>query len=159
MPSRRWKRPIDESSPSVSHAKTNLHFSLWPILGPASHRKLRSSCFDLLSPARQAEWEWGCQSVAPLLRRMAAVSRRASTTVAARCLSSRCLSPNPRWIMNDRIVIHVIDDDAAMRDSLAFLLDVNGFKSQVYESADAFLKETSVDVARCIVSDIRIDRK
>ena len=58
--------------------------------------------------------------------------------------------------MNDRTVIHVIDDDAAMRDSLAFLLDVNGFKPQVYESADAFLKGTSLDVAKCIVSDIRM---
>lgn len=58
--------------------------------------------------------------------------------------------------MNDKTVIHVIDDDAAMRDSLAFLLDVNGFKPQVYESADAFLKGTSLDVAKCIVSDIRM---
>jgi len=58
--------------------------------------------------------------------------------------------------MSDKTVIHVIDDDAAMRDSLAFLLDVNGFRPQVYESADAFLKGTNVDVARCIVSDIRM---
>jgi two-component system response regulator FixJ len=58
--------------------------------------------------------------------------------------------------MSDRTIIHVIDDDAAMRDSLAFLLDVNGFKPQVYESADAFLKGMSVDVARCVVSDIRM---
>jgi two-component system response regulator FixJ len=58
--------------------------------------------------------------------------------------------------MSDKTVIHVIDDDAAMRDSLAFLLDVNGFEPQVYESADAFLKGTSVDVARCVVSDIRM---
>jgi two-component system response regulator FixJ len=58
--------------------------------------------------------------------------------------------------MNDKTVIHVIDDDAAMRDSLAFLLDVHGFKSQVYESADAFLKGTSLDVVRCVVSDIRM---
>jgi two-component system, LuxR family, response regulator FixJ len=58
--------------------------------------------------------------------------------------------------MSDKTVIHVIDDDAAMRDSLAFLLDVNGFRPQVYESADAFLKGTNIDVARCIVSDIRM---
>lgn len=58
--------------------------------------------------------------------------------------------------MSDKIVIHVIDDDAAMRDSLAFLLDVNGFKPQVYDTADAFLKGTSLDVARCVVSDIRM---
>jgi two-component system, LuxR family, response regulator FixJ len=58
--------------------------------------------------------------------------------------------------MSDKTVIHVIDDDAAMRDSLAFLLDVNGFQPQVYESADAFLKGAGVDAAKCVVSDIRM---
>ncbi len=58
--------------------------------------------------------------------------------------------------MSDKTVIHVVDDDAAMRDSLAFLLDVNGFEPQVYESADAFLKETGVNTVRCVVSDIRM---
>jgi two-component system, LuxR family, response regulator FixJ len=58
--------------------------------------------------------------------------------------------------MSDKIVIHVIDDDLAMRDSLAFLLDVNGYKPQVYESASAFLKEVEVATLNCIVSDIRM---
>jgi len=58
--------------------------------------------------------------------------------------------------MSDKTVIHVIDDDAAMRDSLAFLLDVNGFKPQVYESADTFLKGEGADAASCVVSDIRM---
>ena len=58
--------------------------------------------------------------------------------------------------MSDQIVIHVIDDDAAMRESLAFLLDVNGFKSHVYESAAAFLEGTSADAVSCVVSDVRM---
>ena len=58
--------------------------------------------------------------------------------------------------MSDKTIIHVIDDDSAMRDSLAFLLDVNGYKPQVYESASGFLKEASVDAPKCIVSDIRM---
>lgn len=58
--------------------------------------------------------------------------------------------------MNDKVVIHVIDDDAAMRESLAFLLDVNGFKPQVYESADSFLKGEGAGTASCVVSDIRM---
>jgi two-component system, LuxR family, response regulator FixJ len=58
--------------------------------------------------------------------------------------------------MNDKTVIHVIDDDAAMRDSLAFLLDVNGFKPLVYDSASAFLSEIAVDASACVVSDIRM---
>jgi two-component system, LuxR family, response regulator FixJ len=58
--------------------------------------------------------------------------------------------------MNDRIVIHVIDDDAAMRDSLAFLLDVNGYQPQVYESAAAFLGGANLAALNCVVSDIRM---
>jgi two-component system, LuxR family, response regulator FixJ len=58
--------------------------------------------------------------------------------------------------MADKTVIHVIDDDAAIRDSLAFLLDVNGFQPQVFESSSAFLAKTASDVPACIVSDIRM---
>ncbi len=43
--------------------------------------------------------------------------------------------------MNDKTVVHVVDDDAAMRDSTAFLLDVNGFKPRIYDSAGALLAE------------------
>ncbi|HEY7843415.1 MAG TPA: response regulator FixJ [Bradyrhizobium sp.] len=62
--------------------------------------------------------------------------------------------------MNDktgnRTIIHVIDDDAAMRDSLAFLLDVNGFGPRVYESADAFLGGVDLASLACVISDIRM---
>jgi two-component system, LuxR family, response regulator FixJ len=58
--------------------------------------------------------------------------------------------------MNDKAVIHVIDDDAAMRDSLAFLLDVNGFKPLTYDSANAFLGKAAADIRGCVVSDIRM---
>jgi two-component system response regulator FixJ len=57
--------------------------------------------------------------------------------------------------MTDK-TIHVIDDDAAMRDSLAFLLDVNGFRPQVHESADAFLAGVDAEAANCVISDIRM---
>jgi two-component system response regulator FixJ len=58
--------------------------------------------------------------------------------------------------MPDKTVIHVIDDDAAMRDSLAFLLDVNGFKPEAFESSNAFLSKAASDAPACIVSDIRM---
>ena len=47
--------------------------------------------------------------------------------------------------MSDKPVIHVIDDDAAMRDSLAFLLDVNGFAPRTHETANAFLSAARID--------------
>ena len=58
--------------------------------------------------------------------------------------------------MTDKTIIHVIDDDGAMRDSLAFLLDVNGFQPQVYESADAFLGAADRAALDCVISDIRM---
>ena len=58
--------------------------------------------------------------------------------------------------MSDKTVIHVIDDDAAMRDSLAFLLDVNGFAPKVYETADAFLDGINLASLACVISDIRM---
>ena len=58
--------------------------------------------------------------------------------------------------MRDKTVIHVIDDDTAMRDSLAFLLDVNGFEPRTYETANAFLSSAAIDAQSCVVSDIRM---
>ena len=58
--------------------------------------------------------------------------------------------------MADKTVIHVIDDDAAMRDSLAFLLDVNGFQPDVFESANTFLAKAMNNAPACVVSDIRM---
>lgn len=52
-------------------------------------------------------------------------------------------------------VIHVIDDDAAMRDSLTFLLEVNGFQVRTYGSASNFL-DALPETPGCIVTDIRM---
>ncbi|WP_332660910.1 response regulator FixJ [Brevundimonas sp.] len=52
-------------------------------------------------------------------------------------------------------LLHVIDDDAGMRDALAFLLDVNGVDARFYESGDAFLAALPVE-AGCLLTDIRM---
>lgn len=52
--------------------------------------------------------------------------------------------------------VHVIDDDEAMRDSLAFLLDVHGIPAQVYDCATAFLDALPAPCEGCIVTDIRM---
>ncbi|MCC8978354.1 response regulator FixJ [Bradyrhizobium acaciae] len=58
--------------------------------------------------------------------------------------------------MTTRRTILVIDDDSAMRDSLAFLLDVNGFAVATYETATEFLDHFVGSAVDCIVSDIRM---
>ena len=58
--------------------------------------------------------------------------------------------------MPAKLTVHVIDDDDAMRDSLAFLLDVQGLKPQLYDSAAAFLKVLPEVTQGCVVTDIRM---
>lgn len=53
-------------------------------------------------------------------------------------------------------IVHVIDDDEAMRDSLSFLLDTAGFRARTYESAVAFLARRDELEPGCIVTDVRM---
>ena len=53
-------------------------------------------------------------------------------------------------------IVHVIDDDQAMRDSLDFLFDAAGFPVRTYDSASAFLAGAVDGYAGCVVTDIRM---
>ena len=53
-------------------------------------------------------------------------------------------------------LVHVIDDDEAVRDSLEFLFDSSDLPVRTYESAMAFLKEAGGGVAGCVVTDVRM---
>jgi two-component system response regulator FixJ len=53
-------------------------------------------------------------------------------------------------------VVHVVDDDEAMRQSLAFLLDSARLKVRTYESAVAFLDRIGEAEPGCIITDVRM---
>src|SRR5688572_9078265 len=53
-------------------------------------------------------------------------------------------------------VIHVVDDDEAMRQSIAFLLRTANLEAQTYESALAFLEALPKIKTGCIVTDVRM---
>lgn len=53
-------------------------------------------------------------------------------------------------------VVHVIDDDEAMRDSLSFLLDIEGFTTRLYASAEVFLEQVEALESGCILTDVRM---
>src|SRR5205085_4246829 len=78
------------------------------------------------------------------------------TTVAAPSSISRCPLRTWRRLMPARPVVDIIDDDPAMRDSLAFLLDVQGFGTRVHESAVAFLSVAARERPDCVVTDVRM---
>ncbi len=52
--------------------------------------------------------------------------------------------------------VHVVDDDDAVRDSLAFLLTSSDLVAKTYASGDEFLGALPMDSIGCIVTDIRM---
>ncbi|GEO13644.1 response regulator FixJ [Microvirga aerophila] len=58
--------------------------------------------------------------------------------------------------MPNDAVVHVVDDDVAVRKSLAFLLASDGLAVRLHESATAFLDEVKDVEAGCIVTDVRM---
>jgi two-component system response regulator FixJ len=54
------------------------------------------------------------------------------------------------------LLVRVVDDDEAMRDSLDFLLSAAGFSVQLYESAKPLLDSLAANLSGCILTDIRM---
>ena len=53
-------------------------------------------------------------------------------------------------------VVHVVDDDLAVRQSLSFLLASDGLPVRLHESALAFLEAMTETSTGCIVTDVRM---
>ncbi|HEY2051446.1 MAG TPA: response regulator FixJ [Caulobacteraceae bacterium] len=53
-------------------------------------------------------------------------------------------------------VVHVIDDDEAVRESLGFLLGTAGFSVSSWPSAEAFLERATLEDDACVVTDVRM---
>jgi two-component system response regulator FixJ len=58
--------------------------------------------------------------------------------------------------MNGEAVVHVVDDDVAVRQSLSFLLASDGLPVRLHESASAFLDIVREAPAGCILTDVRM---
>ena len=58
--------------------------------------------------------------------------------------------------MSNKRRVYVIDDDAAVRDSLDFLLDAAGFEVTLFDSAAKFLNDLPGLDFGCVVSDVRM---
>ncbi|WP_342240394.1 response regulator FixJ [Inquilinus sp. OTU3971] len=58
--------------------------------------------------------------------------------------------------MADIMIVHIIDDDEAVRLSLRFLLESAGFRVETHHSAVAFLGRSEIPPHGCIVTDVRM---
>jgi two-component system response regulator FixJ len=56
--------------------------------------------------------------------------------------------------VNDDLSVCVVEDDAAMLDALALLLQSGGFGVQAFTSAEAFLKEIKPTESVCLLTDL-----
>jgi RNA polymerase sigma factor (sigma-70 family) len=54
------------------------------------------------------------------------------------------------------LTVYIVDDDAAMRDSLSLMLGLLGFRTVSFESAEAFLETYRDDWVGCVVADLRL---
>jgi two-component system response regulator FixJ len=57
---------------------------------------------------------------------------------------------------SDADIVHVVDDDEAMRDSMAFLLRAENFQVKTYADAADFLNALPQINTGCIVTDVRM---
>ncbi len=58
--------------------------------------------------------------------------------------------------MPNNSIVHVIDDDAAVRESLEFLLRTAQLEVRTYDSASTFLAIAPEAVTGCVVTDVRM---
>jgi FixJ family two-component response regulator len=58
--------------------------------------------------------------------------------------------------MSAKPLIHIVDDDEAMRDSLAWLLDGDRYAVHTYASGEDFLERHAPGRPACVILDIRM---
>jgi FixJ family two-component response regulator len=62
----------------------------------------------------------------------------------------------PQSVIPAAATIHVVDDDAMFRNSVARLLRASGYQTAIYESAEDFLTKIPQSEAGCILLDLRM---
>ncbi len=58
--------------------------------------------------------------------------------------------------MPNDVVIHIVDDELAVRQSLAFLISAAGYAVRVHESAVSFLEGCPYPLGHCLITDLRM---
>ena len=58
--------------------------------------------------------------------------------------------------MQAKPIVHIVDDDSAIRDSLSLLMKSVGFEVRTYVSAERFLEQADLESPGCLVADVRM---
>ena len=57
------------------------------------------------------------------------------------------------------LTVYIVDDDAAVRDSLSLMLGLGGYSTALFADAEALLAAWREDWAGCVVADLRLPGK
>lgn len=58
--------------------------------------------------------------------------------------------------MADQLSIYIVEDDDAVRDSMAMWLEAEGYVVHVFASCEAFLRAPRPDSRSCLVTDVNL---
>jgi FixJ family two-component response regulator len=65
-------------------------------------------------------------------------------------------TPNPLEPNSQRETVHIVDDDEALRDSLIWLLESEGYSVATHASAEDFLAIWTAQLRGCLLLDVRM---
>ena len=57
------------------------------------------------------------------------------------------------------LTVYIVDDDAAVRDSLSLMLGLAGYATRLFADAESFLGAWDTSWAGCVVADLRLPGK
>ena len=60
---------------------------------------------------------------------------------------------------SERLTVFIVDDDASVRDSIALMLGIAGYRTALFADAEAFLSARRNDWIGCVVADLRLPGK
>jgi len=59
----------------------------------------------------------------------------------------------------ERLTVFIVDDDPSIRDSLALMLGIAGYRTSLFADAEAFLAACGPGLSGCLVADLRLPGK
>jgi two-component system response regulator FixJ len=73
-----------------------------------------------------------------------------------RAIRSPATNQNGAISMNDRRLVHIVDDEDSVRNSIGFMLQTTGYSVRPWPSGAAFLRDLRSAEPGCILLDIRM---
>jgi len=63
------------------------------------------------------------------------------------------MNKKANWLVS---LISIVDDDQSVREATTSLLKSNGFRAEVFASAEDFLASSYLDETRCLILDVQM---